>query len=106
VAGCTDDVVGHTLTWQIVIGQLACDVFIGSKWDGDMWPNQRPPCVTYLLVKTFALSRSRRRDLQGRVNIWERPPNWRAHTCSLLYIRIVLYLTLFKMYVGRAPGRG
>jgi hypothetical protein len=26
VAGRTDDVAGHTLMWQTVIGQLACDM--------------------------------------------------------------------------------
>jgi hypothetical protein len=40
--------------------------FIGSKWECDTWPNQRPPCVTCLFVKTFSLSKSRPRDLQGK----------------------------------------
>jgi hypothetical protein len=106
VVGCTDDMVGHTLTWKTVIGQLACDVFVGIEWDGDTWPNQRPPRVTYLLVKTFALSRSRPRDLRGRVKLWERPPNRRAHACSLLYICKALYLTLFNCMFGRGPVRG
>jgi hypothetical protein len=39
--------------------------FVGSEWDGDMWPNQWLPRLTCLLVKIFALGRSRPCDLRA-----------------------------------------
>jgi hypothetical protein len=41
-------------------------MFFGSEWECDTWPNQRPPRITCLFVKTFALSRSRPCDLRGK----------------------------------------
>jgi hypothetical protein len=43
---------------------MAC--FFDNEWECNAWPNQRPPRVTCLFVKTFALSRSQPCDLQGK----------------------------------------
>jgi hypothetical protein len=102
---CTyDDVVGRTTCGRQLLDSWHVTWFVGSEWDGDTWPNQWPPCVTCLLVKIFALGRSRPHDLRGRVKLWERPPNRRAHTCYLIYKYIVIYLTLYKCVLGREPG--
>jgi hypothetical protein len=78
MADHTDDVADCMLTWKIV--QMMWDTIrrrgrhllnrwhmmcFGSKWECDTWPNQRPPCVTCLFVKNFALSGSRPHDLRG-----------------------------------------
>jgi hypothetical protein len=101
-----DDVAGHTTRGRQLLDNLHVTWFVGSEWDGDTWPNQWPPRVTCLLVKIFALGRGRPRDLQGKVNLWERPPNQRARTCYLIYICVAMYLTSYKCVLGCEPGQG
>ena len=100
------DVAGRTTRGRKLLDSWHVTSFVGSEWDGNMWPNQWPPHVTYLLVKIFALGRSRPRDLRGRVKLWERPPNRCSHTYYLIYICVVIYLTSYKCVLGCEPGRG
>jgi hypothetical protein len=49
------DVAGPYDTWQVLVGicvdELASDTcHVCGKWNGDTWPNQWPPHVTWTVV--------------------------------------------------------
>jgi hypothetical protein len=81
VAGLYVDVVG--LSWQTV-GSWTVESFLdtwhlGGEWIGDTWPKQGPPRVTWVLDKICVVGRTRPRDLRVGEELWEGPPNRRAH---------------------------
>jgi hypothetical protein len=83
---------------------MAC--FVGSEWECDTWPNQRPPRVICLLVKTFALSRSRPCDLRGQAKALGKATQ---SACPRMFLIVYMQIDTFNivvMYVWAWTGPG